>query len=711
MKIFRFLAMLTVSVLLFTGCADDDITNYAFAEVSAPSNVSADFNVTQDDTGTVTITPSGEGAQMFEVYFGDVENETPVEVPAGENATHVYDEGEYEVKIVAIGSTGLTSEYNQKLIVSFKAPENLEINVDQPATNPKKITVSPSADYATLFEVYFGDVDDEEPTQVMPGESVEHTYDPGVYEITVIAKGAGSATTEEDAIVIVPEATDPLKLPITYDIGTVSYAADTFGGTSYEVVTNPDMSGINTTESYVGAITNSGVNWEGIAYTLGEPVDFSGPGKTISMKVWSDVALPVLLKFEGGINDERQTEVTANHGGTGWEELTFNFATDATKSYIDGTQGVGEPFVPTGQYGTTVLFIDGPGTSAGTFYIDDIKKLPGMPFKLPVTFDTFDVYTESMIIPFGGTFEVVANPDTSGDNPDASDVGSFTKGGGQYEGLTFKLDESLDFSGDNKTMSVTLWSDQAYDVLFKLETGVNGERSNEVLVSHSGSGWETLTFDFNNATKSYIDGSQGVGEPFVPTGEYASFSVFFAFAEGIGGTYYIDDIFRVGDDMVSLYSLDFDSAANYQTSGIGFNVVTNPEQSGINDSDTMVGELTNAGSQYEALTIASDVEIDFSGSNKTITMKVYSETAYPVLFKLETGVNGERANEVEVNHGGTGWEELTFDFNNARKSYIDGNQGVGEPFVPVGQYNTYSIFLDFAGTTAGTFYIDDIEQN
>ncbi|MUP43694.1 hypothetical protein [Christiangramia aestuarii] len=708
MKIFKILAMLTISLLLFTGCEDDEITNYAFQDVSAPENVTAVFDVSQDDTGTVTVTPSGDGAQVFQVDLGNGES---TELAAGESVTTVYDEGEYLVKVVAVGSTGLTSEYNQMLNISFKAPENLMINVDQPANNPKTITVSATADNATVFDVYFGDVDEEEPTQLMPGGSVEHTYEPGVYELTVVARGAGAATAEEDEIIIVPEATDPLKLPITFDVGTVSYAAGTFGGTSYEVVSNPDASGANTSDSNVAAVTNSGANWEGIAYTLGEPVDFSGSAKTISMKVWSDVALPVLLKFEGGVNGERQTEVSANHGGTGWEELTFNFATDAVKSYIDGTQGAGEPFVPTGQYSTMVIFIDGPGTAAGTFYLDDIEQDPGIPFKLPVTFDNFAAYTEGMISPFGGTFEVVANPDTSGDNPAASNVGAFTKDGGQYEGLTFNLDEAIDFSGDNKTMSVTLWSDVEYTVLFKLETGVNGERSNEVRATHTGSGWETLTFDFNNATKSYIDGSQGVGEPFVPTGEYASFSVFFAFEGSAAGTYYIDDIFKVGDDVVSLFSEDFESADNFETSGIGFNLVTNPQQSGINDSDGMVGEVINAGGQYEAVTFTFDEAIDFS-AGKTITLKVYSETAYPVLYKLETGVNGERAAEVEVNHGGTGWEELTFDFaNNARKSYVDGDPENGQPIVPDGQFDQVSIFLDFAGTTAGTFYIDDMMQN
>jgi len=82
------------------------------------------------------------------------------------------------------------------------------------------------------------------------------------------------------------------------------------------VVENPDVSGVNATTSKVGAITNSGSNWEGGSFTLGTPVDFSGNEKTINMKFWSDVTVPVLLKFEGGVNGERQERLLFQQGST-----------------------------------------------------------------------------------------------------------------------------------------------------------------------------------------------------------------------------------------------------------------------------------------------------------------------------------------------------------------------------------------------------------
>ncbi len=374
MKIFRLLVLVLTAVTAFTACEDDVITNYAFEEISAPQNLAANFEVTQDDSGMVTITPVGEGASTFTIYSG-IEGDEPVTINAGESASFTYVEGDYVVRIIATGATGLTSEYNQNLKISFTAPENLAFTT---SVSGLTLTVTPEADNAAQFDVYFGLGDDEEPMTIMAGESAVYEYaEAGTYDIRVVARAASVSTIELTKSVEVAGAVGPIALPITFDDPEVNYEFSTFNGASFEVVTNPDLSGVNTAESNVGAITNSGAQYEGGVFSLGTPVDFSGPNKTITMKFWSDTPTSVLLKFEGGVNGERQTEITKSHGGTGWEELTFDFATEAIKSYIDGNQGVGEAFVPTGQYASIVIFVDGPGTLAGTFYLDDLMQTGG----------------------------------------------------------------------------------------------------------------------------------------------------------------------------------------------------------------------------------------------------------------------------------------------------------------------------------------------
>jgi len=280
MKYLKSILVLFAFTFSFISCEDDDIS-YAFQEISAPTNVDAVFDITQDDTGLVTITPSGEGAQTFDVYFGDSDNEQPETVNPGGSLEHVYAEGQYKVRVIGVGSTGLTSEFTQVITVSFKAPENLEVTIDQSAPNPLLVKISASADNAMVFDVYFGDEEeDAEPTPLMPDEVIEHLYAAaGEYTVRVIARGAGVATAEYEEEITVSEASGAMTLPITFDDPSVRYAFGTFNGTTFEVVDNPDLSGANEVASKVGAITNSGNNWEGVAADLGEPIDFSGTVK------------------------------------------------------------------------------------------------------------------------------------------------------------------------------------------------------------------------------------------------------------------------------------------------------------------------------------------------------------------------------------------------------------------------------------------------
>ena len=553
MKQLKNVFVFLLAALSFTACEEEEIVSYVLQDISAPTNVNAIFDIAQDESGEVSVTPTAVGASTFEIYFGDVDNETPTQAAAGETVTHVYSEGEFLLRIVAIGPTGLTSELNRVITIAFTPPTNLEFDVEISQANPFEVSISPSADDATVFDIFWGDETDGVPTTIMAGSTATHIYaEVGEYTIRVIARSASATTLELTETVSISGASDPIVLPITFDLPTVNYAFGTFNGASYEVVDNPDESGANPTASKVGAITNSGNAFEGGAFTLGTPVDFSGDNKTITMKFWSNVPLPLLLKFEGGVNGERENEVVADHGGTGWEEISFDFAVDAVKSFIDGSQGVGEPFVPTGQYGTIVLFVDGPGTTAGTFYMDDIAQSAGNGggnnlLELPLSFDLAAVdYTPTTFN--GASFEIVANPDQSGANTSDSDVASITNSGVNFEGLFWELDTPVDFSTENKTITMKFWSTVSLPVLLKFEAGVNDERQNEVVATHGGTGWEELSFDFAvDAVKSFIDGSQGVGEPFVPTGQYGQITLFIDGPGTTAGTFYVDDIAQAGD--------------------------------------------------------------------------------------------------------------------------------------------------------------------
>ena len=177
-------------------------------------------------------------------------------------------------------------------------------------------------------------------------------FESGTYTVTLTASREGSRSSTASAQLTIVVIEDP-AFPITFDDENVDYGATVFGGTAFEIVENPDQSGSNAKAGNVGAITNSGAAFEGIFFDLEEPLDLS-VRKGIKMNFWSDSPVDVLIKLEEGSGPD--VEVAASHNGSGWDSLRFNFASAA-------------------RFSRMTLFVDGPGTTAGTFYLDDIEQV------------------------------------------------------------------------------------------------------------------------------------------------------------------------------------------------------------------------------------------------------------------------------------------------------------------------------------------------
>ncbi len=212
MKKIHFIISLFVLAITM-GCSDDNNTVDLDA-LSAPTNISALTTVTQDNTGKVTFLPKGEGVSQYQIYFGDGTAE-PVFVNVGETVSHIYAEGVYQVKIVGMTLNGKSTEVTQELVVSFKAPENLEVVVTNDLAVSKKITVTATADFALFYDVYFGEAGKPDPISSNNGTSVSYVYQQvGVYTIRIVAKSAAIKTTEvtkeiEATLVVSPSASAP----------------------------------------------------------------------------------------------------------------------------------------------------------------------------------------------------------------------------------------------------------------------------------------------------------------------------------------------------------------------------------------------------------------------------------------------------------------------------------------------------------------------
>jgi len=136
-----------------------------------------------------------------------------------------------------------------------------------------------------------------------------------------------------------------------------SYEFNNFDGGVSTVVSNPDATGINTSAQVVKMEKFAGQTWGGSTLLAVTPFNLPADS-SFTLKVWSTRAVDVLFKLEGGPVGER----TVTHSGSGWEELSFDFA---------GVEGAGTN-------GITVIFDNGiAGDAAGdadnwTFYYDDI---------------------------------------------------------------------------------------------------------------------------------------------------------------------------------------------------------------------------------------------------------------------------------------------------------------------------------------------------
>ena len=193
MRTLKFTFQLCLALLLVISCSQDDNNSDYADSITAPTNVSASVRVTQDNTGRVTITPLGQGVANFSVNFGDGSDPSGTIEP-GNSVVHIYEEGTYEATITARGLNGLTTTVTQAIVVSFQAPQNVVVTIENDGTLSKTINISVAADFAMFYEVDFGD--GSEIASANLDEVTTYTYaDAGIYTITVEVMGAAIETT------------------------------------------------------------------------------------------------------------------------------------------------------------------------------------------------------------------------------------------------------------------------------------------------------------------------------------------------------------------------------------------------------------------------------------------------------------------------------------------------------------------------------------
>ena len=692
MKTLKYLLSGLILISTFSGCKKEINDDVSFVETTATSaKLGAMFTITQDNTGLVTITPNGEGVASFEIAYGHG-TAGPVKVLPGGSTSKVYPEGVYDVKITGTNVAGVSTTVTQKLTVTFRAPENLDVTAVIDPANKYKVNVSAKALYETFFQVYFGDVANEVPTNFLEGQTISKTYaKTGSYTVRVVALSGGAATTTFTKVITI---VDPVVLPVTFESTSINYAWNDFSGGNVSVVANPHSSTANASTRVAKMVKNAGDPWGGSWIGLGGPIDFSA-NKVFRMKVFSPrVGAKVLLKVEnagnGSIAFEKEVLTTVANA---WEDLAFDYRTiNAANEY----------------HNIVVIFDNGtPGDGSAnfTFYMDDIRLTDAMPntkIDLPVTFDVQGVnYT---VTDFGNnqTVDAVDPNDANNKVKKTTKVNGAETWAGTTIGTSTGFATAIPLTAASSQMSVRVYSPAAgIRVLLKVEDHTNGQRSVETFATTTMAGeWETLIFDFNNQAPGTA--------AFNATYTYDMASIFFDFGNsGNGKVFYWDDVRKLSTNFVESVSLPLTFESNNLTytwndfDGGVVTVVNNPQSGGISTSAKVGKMVKNAGQIWGGSWIGLAAPIDFS-TKKTFKVKVFSPRAgAKLLLKVENQSNGAISFEKEVTTTvAGGWETLSFDYS------------------AINTANTYQkIVLIFDLGTVGdgsanfTFLFDDITLN
>lgn len=520
---------------LFFSCASDESSDIDLDGLSAPTNISALTTVTQDNTGKVTFLPKGEGVTQYKIDFGDGSAQSDY-FSTGANASHIYKEGVYHAKIIAMGLNGKTTEIDQEVVVSFKEPQNLVVEVTNDISVSKKITVKATADFALFYDVYFGETGKPDPVSANNGESVSYTYQQaGVYTIRVVSKSAAIKTTEKTIEVtakLVLNPTTSAPAPPNRQAGDVIsiYGSKYTNVAGTNFYPNWGQSTTFTEFDLAGdkMLNYNNLNYEGIALADNVTIDVSGM-EYFHMDVWTADLDKIDTFLISKTNGEKP--VSKNLTPNAWTSIDIPISA----------------FTSQGLTVADIFQIKLVGTPAGkNVYIDNIYfyKTAAEAVQLPLDFES-----STLAYTWGGfgdagfgpiPVSVVTNPDKTGANVSNKVVKIEKTNGAQvWAGASINLENTIDFT-KGTTVKVTVWSPKVgADILYKMEVSTSPKDGNGnptvFFEAHAtttvANAWQVLTFDLTAAPN------------FSTANKYDRVILFPDFGQmGTGTTYYFDDI-------------------------------------------------------------------------------------------------------------------------------------------------------------------------
>ena len=670
MKIINKITKVFIIIVMVFACNEED--NLSFLDtIPAPSNVSAVFNITQDNTGLVTIFPTAEGATSFDIYFGDTTTD-PENIKQGNNIEHTYAEGSYEVKVVASNIKGDTAEITKQLVVSFKAPENLMVTVENDAAISKQVNVNATADFASMYEFYSGEVDVDQPVMTGNiGEGISYQYaNPGTYSVKVIAKGGAIETTEYTADFEVTEILAPVVSTVTppakNDEDVISIFSDAYtdvAGTDF----NPNWSQSTIYNAFDlngdAILQYSNLNYQGI--DLGSEIDASSM-EILHLDIWTPDATSIdIYPLPNGVQPADERFVTKALTANSWTTINIPMS-DFTDQGLSVDNLKQFKFV-----------------GSGTVFIDNIYfyKSPS-PTGTPIVFDDFEgngnISTWAgddcgMNIAFANPFKDALN--------DSDTVLEYNDTGGTYANVRFDKDSDFDLSNGNSVFTIKIYvpsssitGSQPNQLSFKLQDAdpKPWERQSEIIKPIALDTWQEVTFDFANDTVL------GQTNPL-------SITNFNRIVIQVNSENNSDKVIAYLDDLSYGNEIAVDTAPFVKDDFEGNGTITtwagddcgmdndfaNPFKDALNDSDTVL-EYNDTGGTYANVRFDISPDYDLTAKSK-FSIKIYVPSSSitgsqpnQLSFKLQDAdpKPWERQSEIIKPIALDTWQEVTFDFAN-----------------------------------------------
>ncbi len=363
-----------------------------------------------------------------------------------------------------------------------------------------------------------------------------------------------------------------------------------------------------------------------------------------------------------------------------------------------------------------VIFVDFAGTTAGTFYIDDIEQegadlncteeteenIDPATGDINWTFKTKDI--DHSFEPFGNiASEIVDNPNATGIN-ESCNVQSYIKTAGceTWSGIGKPLTNAIDLtSSPNKAFKMMVYgAAKTTTVTLQLEFEPFPNTDPLVAIDQEMTKvgeWEELTFDFS----AHSDKT------------FKSIIVYFDRDNACDdAVYYFDNLKQVtGDDNgggtagPTSFPIDFETPETggnskwdvFEADTPPLEVIANPDASGANTTAT-VAKFTAplGGADYAGTVTQLSQKFTLDATNSSVSIMVWKSVISDVGIKFESdkASTGEiKIKNTKINE----WEEIVFDFSDK----------IGEPSST--NIDAIVVFPDFdARTQENTVYFDNI---